>query len=135
MSTPLIETVWPYEPTAMSHYYSGEHWDHVYGVAAPETSRAEEAMSASVASAIGELSGLRGLDLGTGDAHLACELAQRGAQIDAVDMCGRALAEARTVVRRERLEERVALSQMDTTDLQFEDGRFDFATCIKTLYI
>jgi ubiquinone/menaquinone biosynthesis C-methylase UbiE len=74
-------------------------------------------------------SGLHVLDLGTGEGFFAIEAARwcRNIHITGIDISQPAIRHARKNLKRENLQDRVAIMEMDATKMSFVDGEFDMA--------
>jgi len=83
-----------------------------------------EGMREKVSAELGDLTG-DVLDMATGSAYFAIELARRhpGIHVTAIDIDG--LKAARENVNQGKLSDRITLRDMDATNLEFKDGSFD----------
>ncbi|MBI3855910.1 MAG: methyltransferase domain-containing protein [Planctomycetes bacterium] len=81
-----------------------------------------------VLEAAGPLRGLRVLDAGCGSGRLCRRLADRGAIVSGVDVCGNLLRRSRDLVPE------AELLQADVRTLPFGEGRFDLATSLLVLH-
>lgn len=80
---------------------------------------------------LGDVRGLRVLDLGTGTGRAALALARRGAHVTGVDASAEMLAMARARAAQEGLT--IELSEGDAHRLSFPDRTFDAAVCLRVL--
>jgi SAM-dependent methyltransferase len=80
---------------------------------------------------LGDVRGMRVLDLGTGTGRAALALARRGAHVTGVDASAEMLAVARARAAQERLT--IDFSEGDAHRLPFPDRTFDAAVCLRVL--
>lgn len=85
-------------------------------------------------STVGDLSGLKVLDLGCGEGGFVVALRERGARVVGVDLSMEALEIARVqLLARPNLGNPGILGQVEGHHLPFQDGTFDLVTSVDTL--
>ena len=81
-----------------------------------------------------DLHGAKVLDIGCNAGFYSFELARRGAQVTAIDVDPRYLAQARWAARQFRLEHRVSFHQMQIHEIVDLPGQFDWIWLMGVLY-